>query len=117
MQKETKGYLVLYNNHSNKRVDEDEIKECSIDKVGRKYITVERKQFYFSEGLNAWVEKTQYSPEWLLFLSKQEAEHYVWRRKTIRLLRRPDWSSVLMQMDDDELKTILNIYRKHFPEL
>lgn len=69
--------LFLLNVGNNARRVPQVLTPATVTKVGRKYFTVARdahRGWEIDFHLESWIEKTEYSPGWAIYLSEQEWE-------------------------------------------
>lgn len=101
-----------------KKTVEERIREWEVVSVGRKYITAKDKANDFVTAQfeidNNFREKTNYSVDYILYLTKSELLEYVERRQLIRFIEdriRRNFGEACWhtQLTSDDLKEIVEI--------
>lgn len=93
---------------------EKQIRETKVVSVGRKYITVEYANTKF-DITNDFREVTNYSIEYKLYLSKEDIQEDIKRRKMEERISTAFHfpNHVARKMTFDELETVFNIVKKY----
>lgn len=93
---------------------EKQIRETKVVSVGRKYITVEYANTKF-DITRDFLEVTQYSIEYKLYLSKEDIKNDIKRRQMEERISTAFHfpNHVARKMTFDELETVFNIVKKY----
>lgn len=111
-------YIQLTNNAARGKDKDKLIEEWEVTKVGRKFVTVKNGymeyQFYKHDSdfyKNCLVQKTDYSPNYLLYDSMETIKAEWLRAKRETEVERFIRYSNLSKLSDSELETIYNIIK------
>lgn len=109
------AYVMLVNNAARYVSDgELPLKEVTIDSVGRKYVHAGTIKYQY-DNTGFWdggmKEYNEYSVDYVLFATKEQAEEAIERRRLIRDIRRTSLSRIEC-LSIDDLKILENILKK-----
>lgn len=113
-------YIYLTGNAARGKKDlESCIEEHEVISVGRKYITTKSKLCSWKiikfDMENDFREVTEYTRNYVLYLSKADIEHDLWRSQTERYINNMlRWDKrTLSKMSDEDLKAMQDILKKY----
>lgn len=113
-------YLLLVNNEARGRTIEQRIKETKITSVGRKYIEVDYCNGIKFEIENNFREKSDYCPNYVLYLSKEDIYADIKRTQKENNIEKAfrTWEYRLVRkFSDEDLDIVLNIAKKYVPDV
>ena len=111
-----KGQTVYLLNLSDGRGRKGQIEEATVVSVGRKYITANLWNWDYKFDMeDDFREKSNYSPTYKLFISRDDALHYIDRieleKDALNAVR--NVYRIRSAASDEELKTIISIVNKY----
>lgn len=108
--------VAVYRTHprtSGQSGQEERVFTGTVEKVGRKYIHVNfNYQTMMFDATNNFLEVTEYSPDYRLFPSMEDAEKFAWREAQILWIRQQSFSYLLDYLEDDEISAIVELLKK-----
>ena len=106
-------YVLQILNFRKDLTTEERIKEAKVLSVGRKYITVDFWGSTKFDSTKNFKEKTQYSPSYALYLSKDQIFRELHKEQMIKAVYSDFNFSLLREMQPEDLQVVFDIVNKY----